>query len=502
MLKAPRGRSRSVSALASAALLAGACDKAVRSGSGDADAGGAPRGGEAGAIATGGAIGGTSAKGGRAGQGGGSGVAGSASGAGPEGGAPGGGEAGEGGASATGGTNGSAGEGGAGGDDATCGNGDAEGAEDCDDGSGNTNDCAYGLASCTVCTPTCRRRAGHAHYCGDGVLDTSETCDDGGNVASDGCNGACSLESGWVCTTTSPSKCTRPSCAGMSGTECNDGGDCCASPMVTGGTFTQGPDPGDARAFQSTVSSFRLDKYEVTVARFRAFIARYDAWLAGSNPAVGAGSNPNVSGSGWNPTFAPFLPASASELAASVQCNLTSQTWRETGNDTLPINCVDWYTAFAFCIWDGGRLPTESEWEYAAVGGALDTRYPWGNQPTPTGLPDPTAVYAVYACIGDGSGASMCAFEDILPVGSRPAGRGFYGQDDLAGSMLELTLDCFATYPSSATANYACISSGDLRTSRGGYWESSAAAISGTYRNVHVARSRAGTTGFRCARNP
>jgi formylglycine-generating enzyme required for sulfatase activity len=106
-------------------------------------------------------------------------------------------------------------------------------------------------------------------------------------------------------------------------------------------------------------------------------------------------------------------------------------TWTG-GEERRPKNSINWYMAVAFCHFDGGRLPTDAEWKYAAAGGDEQRPYPWGAEP-------PTPERAVYNCTGDGD--KSCSIADILPVGARPSGAGRWGHMDLAGSMFEWTLD-------------------------------------------------------------
>jgi formylglycine-generating enzyme len=276
------------------------------------------------------------------------------------------------------------------------------------------------------------------------------------------------------------------SCAGMQGNECN-GESCCAVGKVTGGSATLG---SGASTSAASLSTFWLDKYEVTVGRFRAFLDDFQG-----APGAGAGEHPLIAASGWKAEWT--LPT-AGAIKSGLNCHSTLSTWKEpavdAAHETLPINCLDWYLAFAFCAWDGGRLPTEAEWEYAATGGVDMTPYPWGSAtPTPT-------EYAVYDCKSDG--VAGCAATDILGVGSLVKGKSPFGQFDQAGSLWEWTLDVHATYPATCK-DCANLATGTQRTIRGGSFFSTFNYISPRYRSPRdpLASTVTEYTGVRCARD-
>jgi sulfatase modifying factor 1 len=318
-------------------------------------------------------------------------------------------------------------------------------------------------------------------------------------------------------------------CSGGSGpglTNCGRNREnCCISLEVSGGpyyrTYANAGSGPTGQADPSTVSDFRLDKYLVTVGRFRRFVK---AWNNGYYPANASGIHTYLNGgkglenSGepggyetgwdaidWNNTT--DIDPTGSNLESCTPYN----TWTDSpsGNENLPINCVTWYEAYAFCIWDGGSLPSEAEWEYAAAGGSQQREYPWGSTD-----PGTANQYAIY---GDGDGVpssrGYCYYPsgevcsgvvNIAPVGTAIRGDGRWGQLDMAGDVAEWTLDGFIPTYVDPCVDCAYLFLGDQsylnRVARGGAFDF--INVFPWNRIFGSPTARVANYGLRCARTP
>jgi sulfatase modifying factor 1 len=287
---------------------------------------------------------------------------------------------------------------------------------------------------------------------------------------------------------------------------------------VTGGTYyrtyTNSGGGATGEADPATVSGFRLDKYEVTVGRFRRFVAAYKVGTWKSVVTAGSGKHTHLNGglglvnsgspgtyeTGWDPSW----NTSVAPTTVNLQCDASYATWTESPgeNENLPINCVNWYEACAFCIWDGGFLPSEAEWEYAAAAGSQQREYPWGSAAPGTACPGSGCSYAIYGCYyPSGVGACTGAVMNIAPVGYASQGAGLYGQLDLAGNVWEWNLDWDATYVNPCT-DCAYLAAASLRVQRGGGFSDLPANLLPPSRNSDTATARFELVGFRCARAP
>jgi sulfatase modifying factor 1 len=341
----------------------------------------------------------------------------------------------------------------------------------------------------------------------------------------------CESDGGWG--TVMPCAPATPFCAdGNCAAEppsCKEGGDgvtncgtshesCCSSLTVAGGTYNRTYLTTDAGpsglADPATLSSFRLDKYEVTVGRFRRFVS---AWKggAGFTPPAGSGKHTHLNAglglaNGGGGTYEPGWIASDDKRIAPTDDNLgmcrAYATWTPSSGtqESLPINCVNWWESYAFCIWDGGFLPSEAEWKYASAGGNQQREYPWGSTD-----PGTANQYAIYGCCYP-SGAASCTdawctgVANIAPVGTASMGAGAWGQLDLAGSFWEWNLDF---YPDNTAfvdpcTDCAYLTATATRMVKVGNFSEGYYYLPNWLRYDYDPSSREIYLGFRCARAP
>lgn len=251
----------------------------------------------------------------------------------------------------------------------------------------------------------------------------------------------------------------------------------CGVVDVAGGTFTMG-DTEAAYASPTrpavTVGSFSLDRYEVTVGRFRRF------WGQG-HPAPGeAVVYPGGASVPWGGEVTE--PPRSGER----RCNWTPEAlaW-----ESQPINCVNWYTAQAFCVWDGGRLPTEAEWERAARGD--DGRaWVWGHEAREADL-----CWMGFLTMPHGT----CRVDDdAWRIDRSP-----FGAMQMAGNVTEWTADSWGFYGERLAGSndpVAVVPDRGAHVTRGGSWDDNVAySLRAASRAAHEDRADETCLGFRCA---
>jgi len=257
---------------------------------------------------------------------------------------------------------------------------------------------------------------------------------------------------------------------------------------------------------EARIAGFELDTFEITVGRFRKFVEAYDVLRTSGWPYEGMEAHPLIEGSGWHTDWGALLPVDEADFRSdlplregdnfagiALRCDCTN-TWTDIpgSGEQYPINCVNGYESSAFCNWDGGRLPTEAEWEYAAARGSENRFYPWGDMD-----------------LLDRANYKNTAATSMLEVGSYPLGAARWGQHDLAGSLQEWVLDVYDenhySGEGSECINCACLDiDSTSRVVRGGCYDEdhggSSSNLRAAYRRSHGPYGHFHRVGFRCAR--
>ena len=239
------------------------------------------------------------------------------------------------------------------------------------------------------------------------------------------------------------------------------------------------------------IKTFAIDRYEVTNAQYRKFLADVKqggdgAWAHPTQPK-GKDHTPRY----WK-EFNPLLRDNGYAMLAQFHAGTF------TGDNT-PVVGVDWYDAYAYAQWAGKRLPTEAEWELAARG-PDGRRWPWGND------------WSWGRCniVGEKLGADVRAqgrekdgYIYPAPVGSFPSGRSPFGCDDMAGNAAEWVADWYASdaYATGATVNPVGQSTGVERAVRGGSSQNYPSYTRCAVRSHREPEFRTFILGFRCAKD-
>jgi len=155
------------------------------------------------------------------------------------------------------------------------------------------------------------------------------------------------------------------------------------------------------------------------------------------------------------------------------------------GDPDLPVSCVHWRDADAFCRFSSKRLPTEREWEFAARG-TYAMSFPWGGPPS--------CANAV-TLVSEQSGKTCSPHP--MRVGTHLWGASLFGLQDMSGNVEEWTADWYTESVGPGPAPRA----GAAHVLRGGGWTSPPSLSRTTSRSWGSALEAGPAVGFRCAKD-
>lgn len=198
---------------------------------------------------------------------------------------------------------------------------------------------------------------------------------------------------------------------------------------IPGGQFVLGvPTARSISGRFAIMHRFWMDRTEVTVERWRA------ATMRGFVPRD------------LSPLINDWAYATSFDDSSLLSCTYSTEPLPAPhGRERHPLNCTNWYDARDFCQFEGGELPSEAQWEYAAARAGRDRsgRFPWLGE-TDGAIDCDQAVIARFEQAGvpscGGRGFGVASIDD-------PA----YGRDatplgvlGLGGSLSEWVLDAWA----------------------------------------------------------
>jgi formylglycine-generating enzyme required for sulfatase activity len=203
---------------------------------------------------------------------------------------------------------------------------------------------------------------------------------------------------------------------------------------LSGGEFTMGDDQAaekDQRpAHRVQLSPFHIDRTEVTVRQFHQFV-KATAYLTSAEIR------------GWSFVFDTQRKAWVRMVGANWKNPIGKNPEADLDSGGVaamfdyPVVHVSWDDAKAFCRWSDKRLPTEAEWEFAAKGGQLAPKYPWGNFRVVNGKEMANYWQGWFPT----ENAAIDGFALSAPVASFPPNS--YGLRDMGGNVWEWVEDIY-----------------------------------------------------------